>query len=158
MGIAWVSVGSVGVSAVMVGLSTSTIRPVVSTARFGPLRTGMSTTGSSSGMMGTQTGTVGANVAGTITGSISGAAGSSTDTPQLISQFQHMTICPHLVCPVTSLQNVIQSSYLDKAGLANKCLLDYLGVIDSRLAKERNLHLYLPPLFCISFELGVGSA
>lgn len=49
-----------------------------------------------------------------------------------------MTITPHLVHPVTFLLNVVQPDYLEKAGLANKCSLDFLSAIDTIFAKVSN--------------------
>lgn len=124
----------------MAGLSSSATRPVVSAVRSGNLRTSIGAAGSSSGATETQTGMARTSAAGTVAGTSSGAAGSSAGMPQLISQFQQMTISPHLVRPVAFLQHDVQPDYLDRAGLVDKPSLDYLGVIDTSLTKVRNCY------------------
>lgn len=123
-------------SIVMVGFSTSTVKPNISMARLSAVKINTGMAEVSVGMVRPWVRAMEASA--TIVETNSGMAGTSANIAQLTDQFQQMTITPHLVRPVMFLLNVVQLNYLERVGLVNKCFTDLLGVIDASLARVNN--------------------
>lgn len=141
-GITGSSLGIARVAISTTGTSTVMVGHQVSMVGPGIVRISIGMTKASTGALGTQAETTETSVVWA--GTTSGLTGSSDSVSQLANQFQQMTITSHFVCPVTFLLNAIQPDYLERVDLANECLLDYLGMIDASLLKVKDY------LFCVS--------